>query len=292
MAGSRQAGGMLQGRVAIVTGAGKGLGRAWALHLAALGAAVVVNNRGAPGRGSADEVVGEIRRAGGSAVADCHSVEATEAGQRLVEAALGEFGRLDIVVANAGVDRAGSFHKRSLAEFEEVFSINFMGTARLLHAAWPVLREGGYGRVLVSSSTAGLFGNHGQAAYAASKAALHGLLKTLALEGASRGVLVNAIAPYAVTQLTAAAFPGDQALAFVPEATAPLVGWLVSEDCSLTGQTFIAGAGGARRTVTMESDTVVLGSDPAAALSTLMESNCTREPPSAIAEFEDFRQSV
>ena len=285
----------LQGRVAIVTGAGKGLGRAWALHLASRGARLVINNRGRrdqPGGSSVDQVGAQIRAEGGDAVANHDSVELADAAPRLIELALQRYGRLDIVIANAGIDRAGSFHKQGLAEFAHVFDVNFFAVARLLHAAWPVLREQGYGRVVVSSSTAGLYGNHGQAAYASSKAAVQGLVKTLAIEGAARNVLVNAIAPYAATQLTAAAFTGEQAGQFTPQATASLVAWLGSERCTVTGKTLIAGAGRARIAQTLESDTVVIGEDITAAISQLTAMACHYPQATASAEFEDFRRSL
>lgn len=141
----------LAGRVMIITGSGKGLGRAWALHLAGRGAHIVVNNRGNPAQpsgSSADSVVAEILAAGGTAVANYTSVEARQAAESLIASALDNFGRLDSVIANAGIDRAGSFQKLALADFEEVLHINFMATARLLHRAWPVLRKSNYGRSL------------------------------------------------------------------------------------------------------------------------------------------------
>ena len=285
----------LAGQVAIITGAGKGLGRAWALHLASLGARLVVNNRGSqnqPGGSSADAVVAEIRAAGGQAVANYDSVEAPDTGPCLVEAALTHFGQLDIVLANAGIDRSSSFRKQAMAEFEEVFAVNFFAVARLLHAAWPQLYQRQFGRVLVATSTAGLYGNHGQAAYASSKAALLGLVKTLAIEGASRNVRVNAIAPYAATQMTRGAFPAEQAGQFSPAATAKLVGWLVSEPCELTGTTMIAGAGHARLARTLESDTVSLNGDVSAAIRALVDMPCRFAPRSASGEFEEFKRSL
>ncbi len=286
---------MLQGRVALITGAGKGLGRAWALYLAARGARLVVNNRGSSDQSetrSADTVVAQIRAAGGEAVANYDSVEAADAGARLVDQALRHFGRLDIVVANAGIDRAASFHKLSMPEFEQVMEVNFHSVARLLHAAWPLLRQQAYGRVLVSGSTAGLYGNHGQAAYASAKAALLGLVKTLAIEGSPRGVLVNLLAPYAVTQLTRDAFPGEQASQFSAEAVAPLVAWLVSEQCKLTGQTIVTGAGNARRVQTLESETIALGEDVQGALARLAAMPCEQAQATAIAEFQAFSRSL
>ena len=285
---------ILRGRVAIITGAGKGLGRAWALQLAKLGAQVVVNNRASgnmPGSSSADAVVEQIRAAGGEAIANYESVEAPEAGNRLVAMALEHFGALDIVIANAGIDRASSFHKQDLTDFELVVEINFLAVARLLHTAWPVLREANYGRILVATSTAGLYGNHGQAAYSSSKAALQGLVKALAIEGSSRNMQINTIAPYAVTQLTRDAFPAQQLDNFSPEATAELVAWLVSEGCELTGKTLIAGANRARLVQTQESDTLSLGEDIPAAAGKLMALPCPHIPASAIEEFGEFTLS-
>ncbi len=148
-----------RGQVAIVTGAGKGLGRSYALELAARGVSVVVNNRRTndpPGAPSADAVVAEIRGAGGKACADYSCAQEPGAGQALVDRAISEYGRLDIVLSNAGGDRPGSFHKQSLPAFEAIVEANFLGAARLVHAAWPVLRDRGYGRILVSTSSAGL----------------------------------------------------------------------------------------------------------------------------------------
>ena len=285
----------LQGRVAIITGAGKGLGRAWALQLAAQGARLVVNNRGSSDQSetrSADAVVEQIRAAGGEAVANYDSVEAEGAGARLVDQALRHFGRLDIVVANAGIDRAASFHKLAMSEFEQIMEVNFHSVARLLHAAWPLLRQQAYGRVLVSGSTAGLYGNHGQAAYASAKAALLGLVKTLATEGLSRGVLVNLLAPYAITQLTRDAFPAALAARFSGAAVAPLVAWLVSEQCELSGQTIICGAGHARLAQTLESETIDLGEDIQGAMARLVTMPCEQSQATAIAEFQAFSRSL
>jgi NAD(P)-dependent dehydrogenase (short-subunit alcohol dehydrogenase family) len=286
----------LSNRVAIVTGAGKGLGRAYALHLAALGAGVVVNNRASNGgqsTRSADAVVSEIRAGGGEAIANYDSVEDSNAGQRLVSSALQHFGRLDIVVSNAGIDRASSFHKQQMADFETVLNINFLAVAHLLHAAWPHLRKARYGRIVVSTSSAGLYGNHGQAAYASSKAALLGLAKSLAIEGAPHNVLVNAIAPYAVTQLTEPWFQQEQVQAFSPESVSGLLGWLVSEHCNLKGTTLIVGANHARLVKTLETASIDLAEDPQAAVETLMQAPCgPRAAASASAEFEDFIRSL
>ena len=285
----------LLNRVAIVTGGGKGLGRAYAQHLASLGAKVVVNNRTAndpKGSSSADLVVDTIRQHGGDATANYSSVEDANSGDQLVACAMQHYGRLDIVLSNAGIDCARSFHKLDMTDFERVMEVNFMSVARLLHAAWPQMRQAGYGRILVSTSTAGLYGNFGQLAYASSKAALLGLVKTLALEGAAHGLHINAIAPYAVTQLTRSSFPAQQVENFGAEAVAPLAAWLLGEDCALSGKTFISGAGHARMAETKESGTVCLDDDIASAIATLSNEPASHTPHSASEEFESFYSSV
>jgi NAD(P)-dependent dehydrogenase (short-subunit alcohol dehydrogenase family) len=282
-------------RVAIVTGAGKGLGKAYALHLASLGAKVVVNNRTAndpEGSSSADLVVDTIRTLGGEATANYDSVEDASSGDQLVACAMQHYDRLDIVLSNAGIDCARSFHKLDMADFERVMEINFTSVARLLHAAWPQMRQAGYGRIVVSTSTAGLYGNFGQAAYASSKAALLGLVKTLAIEGTACGLQVNAIAPYAVTQLTRPSFPAREVESFSAEAVAPLVAWLLSEECDLSGKTFVSGAGYARMAETKECETVYLGEDIASAIAVLKNEPTSHTPNSAVEEFEGFMDSV
>lgn len=283
----------LAGRVAIVTGAGKGLGRAYAIRMAEQGARVLVNNRvreGAPN--SADQVVAAITAAGGIAEPDYTPVESPSAGDELIAHALDSFGAVHIVVANAGLDRPRSFHKQGWEDFDEIFRINFFGAARLLHAAWPHLRQIEGARALVSVSTAGFYGNHGQAAYAASKSALVGLVKSLALECAGSGLCINALAPYAVTPLTRPWFPQEDAERFSPEAAAELAAWLVSCDCRLNGATLIAGGGGLRRVEVLETDTVSLQDGAATALERLRHFDCELAPDSASAEFELFARSL
>lgn len=244
------------GRVAIVTGAGAGLGRAYALHLARSGLRVLVNNRrrevDAAGRGSADRVVAEIHAAGGEAVADYEDVCAPGAGERMVARALEQWGRLDALVNNAGVDQHAPFHRIGLDEFRAIFETNFFGTLQVTHAAWGPMRAAGHGRILVSTSSAGLHGLHGLSAYAASKAALIGLARSLAAEGAPRDIYCNAIAPYAATRMTEAHLAELPREAMSPELVAPLVGALVDSRSRVNGEVIVVGLGWARRAATVE----------------------------------------
>jgi NAD(P)-dependent dehydrogenase (short-subunit alcohol dehydrogenase family) len=247
-------------RVAIVTGAGKGLGRAYALHLAARGARVVVNNRRRSNNepSSADEVVQAIRQAGGQAIANYDSVEDPAAGQRIVQQALDAWGRIDILINNAGVDQRSTFHKVSVEQFRQIFDINFYGSVYITHAAYARMRAAGYGRIVVSTSVAGLYGLHGLTAYAASKAALIGFMRTLAMEGKSHNVLTNAIAPYAATPMTARQgnMPEEFMTTMRPEFVAPAVALMVSEQTSLNGQVIIGGRGVFRRAANVEGSGV------------------------------------
>ncbi len=257
-------------RVAIVTGAGKGLGRAYALELARRGARLVLNNRRREvdhqGLAAVDHLAAEIRAAGGEAVVNADSVEDPASGPRMVAQALDQWGRLDVVVNNAGVDRTASFAKMTLSEYLNAFEINFHGSLYLAHAAWGPMREVGYGRIVMSTSSAGLHGGHGLSSYAAAKAALIGLTRSLAVEGRSRGVLVNAIAPYAFTPMTAPQMPPELADRFPSHAVAPLVAWLASEaNTSISGECFVAGGGRFQRAASVEGSGVLLaGSDNSA----------------------------
>ncbi len=291
-------------RVAIVTGAGIGLGRAYARRLAADGLRVVVNNRrrevDAAGLGSADHVVGEILADGGEAVANYEDVCAAGAGERIVEQALATWGRLDVLVNNAGVDQHASFHKIDLADFRRIFDVNFFGTVDVTHAAWRHMREAGHGRVLVSTSSAGLHGLHGLSAYAASKAALIGLARSLAQEGAARDLFCNAIAPYAATRMTAAHTRDADAIALMaPELVAPLVSMLVSEHSRVNGQVIVAGRGWARRSAMVELEPLVyVGDDAPFDASTqrfggpLHIQGICREFRDALESYEDFQAHV
>ena len=263
--------GDLHGRVAIVTGAGKGLGRAYALQLAQRGARVLVNNRRHAGEADADtsaaQTVQAILDAGGSAVANWCDVTDPDSGAAMVAQAQGEFGRLDIVIANAGIDSASTFARQSMADFRAIFDTGFFGNLHLVHAAWPQLLEAQYGRVLLTTSSAGLYGNHGQVAYSAAKAAVIGMVRALAIEGRRHGVLVNAIAPYGYSQMTARYMPTEMAVSFDPQRVAPLVAWLSSAGCDVSGEVLVCGGGLVRRAGVGETDALVLqGEDVAGAV--------------------------
>lgn len=232
------------GRVAIVTGAGGGLGRAYALLLASRGARVIVNDLGSDvhGQGTPGEaalhVVDEIRLAGGEAIANIDSVEN---GERIVEQALDEFGQIDILLNNAGILRDRTFHKMSEDDWEAVYRVHLFGSFKTTHAAWPHLRERGYGRVVMTASSTGLYGNFGQANYGAAKLALLGLANTLALEGAKYNIFVNTVAPIAASRMTHGLLPTPIFEALGPERVAPFVAYLVHESCTANGRKFEVG---------------------------------------------------
>ena len=190
------------------------------------------------------------------------------------------------------MDVPQSFHRQQWPAFDEIFRVNFYGTTRLLHAAWPHLREAACGRALVSVSTAGLYGNHGQAAYSAAKAGLVGLVKSLAIECARSELRVNALAPYAVTPLTQPWFPQEDAQRFGPDAVAGLAAWLVSPECTLNGRVLISGGGGVRLAEALETGTVSLGEDMTETLAELVTMVPEHLPASASAEFDTFADSL
>ncbi len=228
------------GQVAIVTGAGRGLGRAWAQALAARGAKVVVNGRGA---GSEDEAAGAIRAAGGEAVAETADVTDPAAVAAMVARTLDRWGRVDVLVNNAGFVRDRSFAKMDLADFRAVLDVHLMGAATCTRAVWETMLAQGYGRVVMVSSSSGFAGNFGQAAYAAAKAGLVGLALTLGLEGARRGVHVNCLAPVGETDMNRAVLGPDLARRFPAGATVPGLLWLASRGAP--NRVALAGAGGA-----------------------------------------------
>jgi NAD(P)-dependent dehydrogenase (short-subunit alcohol dehydrogenase family) len=246
------------GRVAIITGAGQGLGRQHALELAARGAKVVVNDLGGALDGSGSSagpaagVVEEIKKNGGEAVANTDNVATPEGAQAIVRTALDAFGKVDIVVNNAGILRDKSFKNMAPEEFDQVIAVHLRGSFLVTHAAWPHLREQAYGRVVMTSSPAGLFGNFGQANYASAKMGLVGLTKTLAAEGAKYNIKVNAIAPIAWTRMTEEMFPPEYKDKLSAELVTPVVAWLVHESNESTGETYSVGGGRVARVFVAE----------------------------------------
>lgn len=233
-------------KVAIVTGAGGGLGRAYALLLATRGAHVVVNDLGTnfSGTGSdaspAQKVVTEIKTAGGSAVANQDSVDQ---GDKIVTQAMDTFGRVDIVINNAGFLRDVAFHKMTLNDWQDLYAVHLLGAFKVAHAAWPCMREQNYGRIINTASAAGIYGNFGQANYSAFKLGLHGLTQTLAVEGKAKNIHVNTIAPAADSRLTRTVMSAEMLAPMRPELVAPLVAYLCHQDTAETGALFEVGGG-------------------------------------------------
>ncbi len=258
----------LQDRVVIVTGAGGGLGRAYARFLAANGALVVVNDLGGARDGSgsgtsmADAVVDEIRAAGGRAVANYSSVATADGAAEIVRTALDEFGAVHGIVSNAGILRDGAFHKMTDENFEAVLQVHLFGGYHVIRAAWPHFREQNFGRVVVATSTSGLYGNFGQANYGAAKAGLVGLINTLAIEGAKSNITANAIAPLAATRMTADIAPQEVLDKLDPDLVAPAVGYLCSEQNHDTGAVFVVGGGLVQRVAQFQNDGVTFGAPP------------------------------
>jgi len=236
-------------RVAIVTGAGNGLGRAHALLLASRGARVVVNDPGGAvdGKGgdhaAADKVVAEIKAAGGQAVPNYDSVADPKSAANIVKTAVDSFGTIDIVVNNAGVLRDKTFHNMTVDDFDFVVKVHFLGTAYVTHAAWPIMRAKAYGRVVVTSSNSGIYGNFGQANYGGAKLAVVGFMNALRLEGQKYNVLVNALAPVAGTRMTESLMTPEMLARLDPAFVSPMVAYLCSEQCQRTGDIWSAGAG-------------------------------------------------
>jgi NAD(P)-dependent dehydrogenase (short-subunit alcohol dehydrogenase family) len=235
-------------RVAIVTGAGGGLGRGYALELARRGARVVVNDFGGSVTGSggsseaAQRVADEITAAGGKALANGASVADADGVAALVAETLDAFGRIDILINNAGILRDKTFAKMSLDDVRAVLDVHLLGSFLCTKAVWPSMQQGGYGRIVMTSSGSGLFGNFGQANYAAAKLGVVGLMNTLEIEGAKYDIRVNAIAPSAATRMTESLMPPEMLEKFDPRFVVPGVVYLASEDAP-TGVVLAAAAG-------------------------------------------------
>ena len=233
-------------RVVIVTGAGNGLGRTYAREFGKRGGRVVVNDLGGSAFGdgadkaAADVVVDEIKAVGGDAVANYDSV--TD-GDKVVQTAMDTWGRVDVVINNAGILRDKTFHKMSEGEWDIIYQVHVKGAFKVTHAAWNYMRDNNYGRIVFTTSAAGIYGNFGQTNYSMAKLGQLGMAQTLALEGRSKNVLVNTIAPIAGSRLTETVMPKDLVDALQPEYVMPLVVKLCDEESSETGGLFEVGAG-------------------------------------------------
>lgn len=252
-------------RVALVTGAGNGLGRAYALEFARRGAKVVVNDLGGSRTGqgasssAADQVVNEIRAFGGTAVANYDSVEF---GDRIVQTALDAFGRIDIVVNNAGILRDRSFEKMSEDDWNLIMKVHLYGTFAVTHAAWPHMKKQKYGRIINTSSTSGLYGNFGQSNYGAAKTAVLGLANVIGKEGAKYNIHVNVIIPQSDTRLTADVWSEETRAVMAPTKVVPMVVWLCHETCPINIQAFESGGGLFTRVRNQRSGGLYVSGDP------------------------------
>jgi NAD(P)-dependent dehydrogenase (short-subunit alcohol dehydrogenase family) len=258
----------VQDRVIVVTGAGGGLGREYALTLAMEGASVVVNDLGGArdgtgaGHSMADQVVNEIKAAGGRAVANYDSVADAEGAANIVKTAVDEFGKIDGIVSNAGILRDGTFHKMTDEAWDSVLKVHLYGGYNVIRAAWPHFREQSFGRIVVATSTSGLFGNFGQANYSAAKLGLVGLINTLAQEGAKYNIKANALAPIAATRMTEDILPPEVFKKLTPEYVAPVVGYLCTEEVPDTASIFIVGGGKVQRTALFQNKGVTFDHVP------------------------------
>ncbi|CCW13691.1 SDR family oxidoreductase [Rhodococcus aetherivorans] len=255
-------------RVIVVTGAGGGLGREYALLLAREGARVVVNDLGGSRDGSgsgsamADSVVSEIRELGGLAVANYDSVATEEGAQSLINTAVEEFGAIHGIVNNAGILRDGAFHKMTSENWDAVQKVHLYGGYNVTRAAWPHFREQKFGRVVMATSTSGIYGNFGQANYGAAKLGLVGLVNTLAIEGARANITANAVAPIAATRMTEDVAPAEFLEKLPPTHVAPVVGYLLTEECTDTASVFVVGGGLVQRVAQFQNKGVNFSEPP------------------------------
>jgi len=255
------------GRVAVITGAGNGLGRSHARFLASRGAKVVVNDLGGTvaGTGSsravADAVVEEIRTAGGTAVANYDSVATEEGGRNIIKTALDAFGTVDILINNAGNVRDKSFAKMELADFRALVDVHLMGAVYCTHAAWPVMRDKNFGRIVMTTSAAGLYGNHGHTNYGAVKMALVGFMHALKEEGRKHNITVHAIAPIALTRMSEGVTAPKIAPLIKPEFVTAAVAWLCAAENEDTGHIIQAGAGYYAKVEVREAHGALFGTD-------------------------------
>jgi NAD(P)-dependent dehydrogenase (short-subunit alcohol dehydrogenase family) len=258
----------VQDRVIVVTGAGGGLGREYALTLAKEGASVVVNDLGGSRDGTgagpsmADDVVKEIKDVGGRAVANYDSVAESEGAENIIKTAIDEFGKVDGVVSNAGILRDGTFHKMPFENWDSVLKVHLYGGYNVIRAAWPHFREQSYGRIVVATSTSGLFGNFGQANYSAAKLGLVGLINTLAQEGAKYNIKANALAPIAATRMTEDILPPEVFKKLTPEYVAPVVAYLCTEELPETASVFIVGGGKVQRAALFQNEGITFTEVP------------------------------
>jgi NAD(P)-dependent dehydrogenase (short-subunit alcohol dehydrogenase family) len=255
-------------RVIVVTGAGGGLGREYALTLAKEGASVVVNDLGGSrdgtgaGHSMADQVVAEIKAAGGRAVANYDSVADADGAESIIKTALDQFGAVHGIVSNAGILRDGTFHKMTFDNWDSVLQVHLYGGYNVIRAAWPHFREQGYGRIVVATSTSGLFGNFGQANYSAAKLGLVGLINTLAQEGAKYNIKANALAPIAATRMTEDILPPAVFEKLTPEYVAPVMAYLCTEEVPDTASVFIVGGGKVQRVALFQNKGVTFDHVP------------------------------
>ncbi len=255
------------GKVAVITGAGGGLGKAYALLLASRGAKVVVNDLGGTFDGSgsdatpAQQVVDEIKAAGGEAVANYDSVAEWDSAQNIINTAINQYGRLDILINNAGILRDKSLLKMELEDYRKIMSVHLDGTFYCTKAAFAIMKDQTYGRIVSTASAAGLYGNFGQTNYGAAKMGIAGMMNCVAQEGARYNIKANTIVPTAGTRLTFTVMPEDVIGKVKPDYVAPVVAWLCSEECTETAKMISAGGGYFSRAAVVEGPGVVFDSN-------------------------------